>query len=673
MSSGRCRFLRLLPCLALALPALAGAADAVLDPSLMDPQVRPQDDLFRAANGRWLRDTPIAADQSDAGAIRDLRDRSDGRVRRIVEDLAARAAPAGGDAQKVAAYYRSFIDEALLDEAGNAPLASGLAAVDAIRSRTDLAALFGHWQGVVPVPLAVTINPDARRPDLYRAQVWQSGLGLPDRDYYLKPGPRFQAARSAYRTYLETLLRLAGDAGSKPHAGRVLALETRLAKVQWPLEESSDSLRTYNPTALRQLARSAPGLDWGALFEAAALPALQTVSVSQPSYARALAQTVAKASLADWQLYLRARWLDAHAHVLPKAYRDAGFAFHGKALSGRQQPLPRWQQAVAALDTALGEAVGRLYVQQHFPAANKARMQELVAQLMKAYAQSIDSLAWMGPKTKQRAQAKLAKVTTKIGYPERWRDYGGLEVRNGDALGNFERAGRFEHERQARREGQPVDRSEWGMTPQTVNAYYDPSVNEIVFPAAILEPPYFDIDADDASNYGSIGATIGHEISHGFDNDGSRYDGDGKLTDWWTRSDRKAFDALGAQLAAQFNAYQPIAGHRINGRLTLGENIADLSGLEVAFRAYHLALNGKAPPVIDGMSGDQRFFMAYAQSWREKTRDEDTLKQLASDPHAPAEYRANGSVVNADAFHRSFGTRPGDAMFKPGARRIRIW
>jgi len=665
--------------LAIALLALhsglagAQALGAGLDRSGFDAAVRPQDDLFKAVNGQWVKDTPIPADKANYGTFIQLRDRSDERVRKVVEELAATPAAAGSNEQKVGSYYRSFIDEAAIERAGLAPLAPWLAQVSGLKSKAELATVMGQWQGLVAMPLSTRISPDRKEPGIYRVVVWQGGLGLPDRGYYLEDNERFAKARAAYLVYIETLLRLNGDAHAAQGAKTVLALEKRLAQVQWAPVDNRNAVKTYNPITPADLQRADPGLDWSRFFNAAALPVIDRLSVGQPSYAKALAQRVHEVPLADWKLYLRVRLLDAAAPVLPRAFREAHFAFNGRAIQGNEQEKPRWQQATAALDAALGEAVGQGYVARYFPPAYKARMRELVGNLLAAYGQSIDGLTWMGPQTKLRAKEKLSKYTVKIGYPDSWRDYSALTVRDGDALGNQMRANRFAYERRARRVGQPVDRSEWGMTPQTVNAYYNPTVNEIVFPAAILEPPFFDMNADDAANYGAIGAVIGHEISHGFDDQGSQYNGDGKLDNWWTDDDRKAFDQLTASLAAQYGAYEPIAGHKLNGRLTLGENIADLSGLQISYKAYHLALAGKPAVVIDGLTGDQRFFLSWAKAWRSKAREARTLQLLTIDPHSPPEFRANGAAVNHDGFQESFNTHPGDGMYKPVDARIRIW
>ncbi|MBX3621079.1 MAG: M13 family metallopeptidase [Rhizobacter sp.] len=644
-----------------------------LDRAGFDTSVRPQDDLFRAVNGQWLKDTPIPADKSGYGTFIELRDRADERVKKIVEELAATASPAGSNEQKIGAYYRSYIDEAAIDKAGLAPLEPWLAELDAVNDKTRLAALMGRWQGRVDLPLGAYVQPDPKEPGVYRALVWQGGLGLPDRGYYLEAGDRYAKAREAYLGYVQTLLSLQGDRHAVQHARRVVAFEKRLAQGQWAPVDNRDAVKTYNPSTVPALTKSAPGLAWDAFFKGAELTRIDHLSISQPSYARVFARLAHDAPLADWKLYLRVRLLDGGAQVLPKPFRDAHFAFHGKAIQGSEQPTPRWQRATAALNGALGEAVGQVYVARYFPPANKARMQQLVDNLLAAYGQSIDGLTWMSPETKLRAKDKLAKYGRKIGYPDKWRDYSALEVRDGDAFGNDMRAGRFDFLRLARRVGQPVDRSEWAMTPQTVNAYYSQGRNEIVFPAAILEPPFFDMSADDAANYGAIGAVIGHEISHGFDDQGSQYDGDGKLSNWWTPADRKAFDALGDRLVAQYSAYEPLPGQKLNGRLTLGENIADLSGLQIAYKAYRMSLKGEAAPTVDGLSGDQRFFMAWAQAWRFKMREARALQLLTIDPHSPPEFRANGSAVNHDAFHQAFGTHPGDGMYKPADERIRIW
>ena len=654
---------------ALAAPPVSG-----LDLKGFDAQSRPQDDLFRAANGHWLDRTEIPADKSSYGTFIQLRDQSDARVRRIIEELAAKKPKAGSVEQKIGQYYAAYMDTAAIDKAGLKPVQPWLDSISAIQNGEQLAAWLGQSQGLVNTPVLLTIEADFKKPTINRLLTWQGGLGLPDRDYYLKKDDeRMAKARAAYVGYLEQLAKAAGEADAAAAAQRVMALEQRIAELHWTQVDNRDPVKVYNPMSPAELAKAAPGFDWAGFLKAARVGDQELLSVSQPSFTIGVAKLFGEVGLADWKLYLRLRSLDAMAGVLPKSLRDAHFAFHGTALTGAKSELPRWQKAVTEVNGALGEAVGQVYVARHFPPEAKARMVKLVDNLLAAYKESIDGLSWMTPATKAQAQDKLSKYMVKIGYPEHWRDYAQLEVRAGDALGNNQRAARFEWARQAAKAGKPVDRREWLMTPQTVNAYYNPLQNEIVFPAAILQPPFFDMKADDAVNYGAIGAVIGHEISHGFDDSGAQFDGDGALRNWWTEDDRKAFEAVGAKLVAQYEGYEPIPGKHLNGKLTLGENIADLSGLQVAYKAYLRSLGGKPAPVIDGYTGQQRFFLGWSQAWREKAREERRLQLLTVDPHSPPEFRANGAAVNHDGFHEAFSTKPGDKMFKPSAERIRIW
>jgi putative endopeptidase len=648
---------------------------AGIDRSGMDKSVRPQDDLYLAMNGTWVKNTQIPPDKAIWGAFIDLRELSDKRVREIAEGLAATHPAPGSNAQKVDDYYRAFLDEAAIDKAGLAPVEASLKDVDSIKDAGMLVGLMGHWQGVVGMPLQVDANPDLDDPGVYIADFRQGGLGLPDRDYYLKDGERFTKARTAYATYLATLFALAGDssADAAAHATQVIALETKVATAQWPRDKTRDPRLAHNPKTPAELEALAPGFDWNTFEAQAQLQPGKIIVVRQPSYATDLAGLVKSEPLETWKLYLKARRLDAAAPVLPKAFRDASFQFRDVALSGVSEQQPRWQLGVAQANLALGEAIGQLYVAKYFPPAYRARMQALVANLMKAYSTSIDGLTWMSPATKKEAHAKLAKYGVKIGYPDAWRDYSALEIRAGDALGNADRGRAFEYRRQIVRVGAAVDRSEWGMTPQTVNAYYNGNMNEIVFPAAILQPPFFNVAADDATNYGAIGAVIGHEISHGFDDKGSQLDGDGRLRNWWTDDDRKAFEDITGRLVAQYSAYEPLDGQHLNGKLTLGENIADLSGLQIAYKAWKMSLGGKKAPVIDGLTGEQRFVYGFAQVWRSKIRDEEALKRIATDPHSPGRFRADGATINADVFHDAFHTKPGDKMWKAPEDRLRLW
>ena len=660
-----------------ALLLIAGLSHAApnsgLDLPSFDRSVRVQDDLFRSVNGSWIKNTEIPADKSYYGSFIKLRDLSDQRVRAIVEELAAKPQAKGSVQDKIAAFYSAYVDTAAIEKAGLAPLQPLLASIDAIQSSKELATWLGRMQGVVNGPVALGVDPDFKEPLVNRTATWQGGLGMPDRDYYLKDDDKLTKVREAYRVYLTELARLAGEKDPTAVAAGVLALERQLAETHWSKVDNRNPVKLYNPMTPAELAQRAPGFDWSAFFAGAQLAGIDRLSVSQPSMVEGAAKLFESVPLASWKQYLKLRVIDENAVVLPQAFRAAHFAFQGKAQTGATEERPRWQQGIGEVNGALGEAIGQVYVERHFPAAYKARMLELVGNLMAAYRESIDGLSWMSAETKAGAQAKLAKYTVKIGYPEVWRDYSKLEVKAGDALGNRIRAGQFEWQRQAQRAGKPVNRKEWFITPQTVNAFYDPTRNEIVFPAAFLEAPYFDMKADDAANYGAIGGVIGHEISHGFDDQGSQFDGDGALRNWWTEADRKAFEAIGDKLAAEFNSYEPIPGKHVNGRLTMGENIADLSGIQVAYKAYKRSLGGKPAPVLDGFSGEQRFFLGWAQAWRSKAREERVMQLLTTDPHSPDQFRANGPAANTDGFHEAFATKPGDKMFKPGEQRIRIW
>ena len=651
----------------------AATPSSGLDLPGFDTAVRAQDDLFRAANGAWVSKTEIPADKSSFGTFIQLRDLSDQRVRVIVEELAAKPQAKGSVEQKIAAFYGAYSNLAAIDKAGLVPVQAMLKSITAIKTRRDLARWLGQAQGTVSTPVALWVTADFKQPQMNRAVTWQGGLGMPDRDYYLSADDKLTQTRKAYEDYLTTLAHLAGEKQPAAMAAQVLALERRIAEVHWDKVENRNPVKRYNPMTPAELAQLAPGFDWPVFLAAGQLAGIDRLSVSQPSAVVGIAKLFAEVPLKQWQAYLKLRVLDDAAGVLPKAYREAHFAFHGAALTGAKEEMPRWQQGIGEVNGALGEAIGQVYVARHFPPVYKARMVELVANLMTSYGDSIDGLAWMSPATKTAAKDKLSKYSVKIGYPDVWRDYSKLDVRAADAFGNRARSGRFEWARVAQRAGKPVNRSEWRMTPQTVNAYYNPSMNEIVFPAAILQPPFFDMAADDAVNYGAIGAVIGHEISHGFDDQGSQFDGDGALRNWWTDADRKAFDAIGAQLVAQYEKYEPIPGKTLNGKLTLGENIADLSGLQIAYKAYLRSLGGKPAAVIDGYSGPQRFFLGWSQAWREKAREERSMQLLTTDPHSPPKFRANGAAINHDGFHEAFGTQPGDEMFKASEQRIRIW
>ncbi|AUH53623.1 peptidase M13 [Chromobacterium sp. ATCC 53434] len=642
-----------------------------IDTGNFDRSVRPQDDIYLAVNGKWLDTHEIPPTESWEGAFKELRDLSEARSRGLIEGSSVQA---GGNQQRIAALYASFMDEAMADKKGLQPLEPDLQAVTMLSGRGELLRLLGGWQsGNVRLPLALEVGIDAKDATAYLPELSQSGLAMPDRDYYLGKDARFAKARAAYQGYLERLFRLAGYAQPEKRAKRVMALETKLAQLQRSRVDNRDPQKRYNKMTLAQLGKLAPKLDWHGFFAAAGIADPGLFNVDQPEYVKGLALLLQKEPLLVWQDYLIAHTLDGYAPYLDKALSDARFDFYGKALSGAKEQRPRWKRGVQLVEGSLGEALGQLYVAKYFPPENKQKMQQLVANLMQAYHQSIDGLSWMGPATKQAAQYKLSKYMLKIGYPDHWRDYDGLALKADDLVGNVKRSSHFEYQWQLSHLGKPVDRTEWGMTPQTVNAYYNPSQNEIVFPAAILQPPFFSVAADDAANYGGIGAVIGHEISHGFDDQGSQFDADGNLRDWWTAEDKERFHELTSKLVAQYNAYEPLPGKHVNGELTLGENIADNAGLQIAYKAYQLSLGGKPAPVIDGMSGDQRFFYGFAQIWRGKARDEALLARLVSDPHSPEAFRAIGATSNSDAFQQAFGVKSGDKMFKPEDKRIRIW
>jgi predicted metalloendopeptidase len=519
-------------------------------------------------------------------------------------------------------------------------------------------------------------SPRTRRdPQRYVATVHQAGLGLPDRDYYLNDDDaRLKAIRGEYVEHVSRMLGLAGVAAPAQAAQQVLAVEVRLARAQWSRVENRDPVRTYNKVTIAELEALSPRYPWRGWLAATKLAGrIDALVVSQPSYLASLGETLEAMPLDAWKAYFKYHLVRAYAPYLSKPFVDENFAFAGTALSGTPRNLPRWKRGVALVEGALGEDLGRLYVARHFLPQDKARVEALVDNLLRAFRQSIDELDWMGAQTKQEARAKLAKLRPKIAYPSRWRDYAALRVERDDLVGNVTRARRFEYERALAKLGRPIDREEWSIPPQTVNAYYSRLGNEIVFPAAILQPPFFDAAADDAANYGGIGAIIGHEISHGFDDSGSQADGDGRLRNWWTDDDRQRFNAKTKALVAQYSAFEVVPGYRVNGALTLGENIADNAGLAVAYKAYRLSLGGRPAPVVDGLSGDARFFRGFAAVWRNKTREQQAIVLVKTDPHAPGEFRANGSLRNQAAFHSVFGVGPGDRMYLPPEQRVTIW
>ena len=660
--------------------ALAGGAQAQagslgVDTTAFDRSVRPQDDFFAFVNGTWLRNTPIPGDRTGVSSFSLLADRSEAARRQILEEFAAapNRAP-GSDPQKLGDFYASFLDSARVEQLGAKPLEADLAYIRGLRARADLPVAFARLRKLgLTGPFGVSVGQDPKQSDRYTVLMNQAGLGLPDRDYYLQQNERFNTIRAAYATYLETLLRLAGESDPAGKAQRVIALETRLAERQWDRVRSRDRNATYNQLTLDQLRALTPGYDWAAHLREAGLNGVATVIVRQPSYFSGADSVLSAAPVEDVKAYLAARLLDQAAPYLSSPFVRANFEFRNRTLQGVTEMRPRWRRGIATVEANLGEMLGKEYVARNFRPESKARMERLVANLREAFRQGIDSLEWMSPATRAQAHDKLSKFTVKIGYPETWRDYSAVTVRRDDLLGNLRRVNLADYERNIGRLGKPVDRTEWGMTPQTVNAYYSSTNNEIVFPAAILQAPFFDPNADDAVNYGAIGAVIGHEISHGFDDQGRKSDGLGNLRDWWAPEDAAAFQQRTDMLVAQYAGYSPVEGMNVNGRLTLGENIGDLSGLAVAYRAYQLSLGGRPAPVIGGFTGDQRFFLGWAQIWRSKARDEALREQLMTDTHSPGRFRTNGVLVNFPAFYSAFGVREGDKMYLPADKRVKIW
>jgi putative endopeptidase len=660
------KILPALACLTVAGTAFAdGASPAVsgIDATAMDRSVRPQDDLFRFVNGAWLANTPFPAEYASAGIGIMLLEKAQADVQAILLE----------DQGKLHDMYTSFMDEKKVEERGLEPLTPLFAGITAIDGPAALAKFFGRAQGLgISVPLAVYVYPDARNSAYNVAYLDQDGLGMPNRDYYLKSEAEYVEFRRKYVEYLAKLLTLAGEGEGPARAAKILELETRIATDQWTPVENRDPVKTYNRHGLDSARELAPLFDWQGYITASGLPSGEFI-VRQPSYATALGKHLSAADLAVWKDYLKIRTIGAYARVLPAPFVEASFDFNSRTLRGTETLRPRWKRAVQETDNAMGEAVGKAYVVRHFPPEAKARMDRLVQNLLAEFDRGIEALEWMSAPTRAEAHAKLRKINVKIAYPDKWRSYDGLEIRPDDLVGNVMRANQFEWNWQAARAGKPKDPSEWFMTPQTVNAYYLPTNNEIVFPAAFLQPPYFNMQADDAANYGAIGSVIGHEISHGFDDRGRQFDGDGNLRDWWAPEDNEKFTAKAAGLVKQYGAFQALPGLNVNGELTLGENIGDLSGAAVAYRAYVSSLGGAEALVIDGYTGPQRFFLGYAQAWRTKWREGLMREVVLTDPHAPSEFRANGVVANMDEFYAAFGLKEGDKLWRPAAERVRIW
>ena len=637
-----------------------------------DTSVAPGADFYAYADGTYLKKLQIPPDRSRFGNFDALQAVSEDRVHTLLEKAARESDDFGGDESKVGAFYRAFLDVLRVDALGARPMAPELAQIRAADSREAIAALMGKAQrSFYGSVFDLAIGVDAKDPQHYAVYLGQAGLGLPDRDYYLKP--EFAVQKAKYQAYVAQLLRLEDWPDADAQAKAIVAMETQIAQVSWTLTQERDPTKVYNPMTPAELGKAAPGFDWRGFLDGADLGDTQRVVVAEntavPEIARIFAATPVE-TLQAWEAFNVA---DSAAPFLSRDFVDARFEFRGKTLSGQQEQRPRWKRGVSALNGEMGEAVGRLYVAAYFPAASKAKMEAMVGNIRAALAARIQHVTWMSDATKARALQKLAMLRVKIGYPSKWRDFTALQISEDDLYGDVERTAAFDWRRKLKHLSEPVDATEWSMSPQTVNAYYSTVRNEIVFPAAILQPPFFDPGADMAVNYGGIGAVIGHEITHGFDDNGRHYDGTGALTDWWTDDDSTNFVGRTKVLGAQFSAFQPLPGVHVNGDQTMGENIADLGGMLLALDAYHASLNGRPAPVIDGLSGDQRLFLSFAQIWRLAIRPDELRRELASDVHAPADDRVNGAVRNIDAWYAAWNVKPGDPLYLPPDQRVRIW
>jgi putative endopeptidase len=666
-----------------------------VDLSYVDPTARPQDDLFGHVNGRWLTEYQIPADRATDGAFRALYDRAEEQIRDLITEAATAAQSGTGtdaDGQRIGDLYASFMDEQTVRRRGLAPLLDELADIDAADTPEALAAALGALQRTgVGGGTSLYVDTDSKDSSRYLLHLSQSGIGLPDESYFRDE--QHSAILAAYPRHIAAMFALvydgAGRGAADDHeatAAAIVALETKIAAAHWDVVKRRDADLTYNLRTLAEVTDEAPGFDWtGWLTSLGAHssddPGRPTeVVVRQPDFLTEFAAIWASENLQDWKNWARWRVIHARASLLTDELIAEDFAFYGRTLSGTEEIRDRWKRGVSVVERLMGDALGRLYVERYFPPRAKARMDELVANLREAYRSSISTLDWMTPQTREKALVKLDKFTPKIGYPRRWRDYSALVIERGDLYGNFRRGYAVEYDRELAKLGGPVDRDEWFMTPQTVNAYYNPGMNEIVFPAAILQPPFFDADADDAANYGGIGAVIGHEIGHGFDDQGAKYDGDGNLVDWWTDEDRTEFALRTQALIDQYEEFVPRelaaedgGAHHVNGAFTVGENIGDLGGLSIALLAYQLSLNGQTAPVIDGLTGPQRVFYGWAQVWRTKSREAEAIRRLAVDPHSPPEFRCNGVVRNLDSFYEAFEVQETDSLYLEPQRRVRIW
>jgi predicted metalloendopeptidase len=641
-----------------------------------DTSVRPQDDFYRYVNGKWLDTTAIPADKAAWGSFYEIREQSQKALREIIETATNNQnGIQDKDSQKIGDLYKSFMNESKIETLGLAPLQNELAQIDSVKNKKEIPGLIAHLSKIgVTAPYGFFVHQDNRDATKYVVDLNQSGLGLPDRDYYLLRDAKLKKILDEYNKHVAKILALSGDANAIKNAKAVVALETKLARIQWTNTELRDPIKGYNRFEIQKLDALAPDLGLKNFLSVSGLDGkINYIIVGEPSYFKKLNGIFKKIPISVWQSYFRFHLISGYAPYLSKEYINENFAFNGTILSGVPEMKPRWQRGVSLVDNLLGEAMGKLYVAKYFPPENKIRVEKLVNNLLESYKQSIEKLEWMNPQTKKEALGKLSKFTMKIGYPKKWIDYSTLEIKADDLVGNVMRANIFEDNRNIAKLGKPIDREEWHMSPQTINAYYNSEMNEIVFPAAILQPPFFNAKADNAVNYGGIGVIIGHEISHGFDDNGSQYDGTGNLRNWWTTQDQEKFAKKTKALVSQYSAYEPVKGYHVNGDLTLGENIADNSGATIAFKAYHLSLGNTTAPIIDGFTGDERFYIGFAQVWRSKIRENVAITYLKSDPHSPDQSRTNGTLVNQQGFYETFGAKEGDKMYLPPEKRVSIW
>jgi putative endopeptidase len=648
-----------------------------------DVNVRPGDDFYRHAGGNWLATTPMPTDRVRWGTFEVVGVQAEEQVHAILERLASAPESAEGARRMAGEFYAAFMDADAIEAKGLTPAKPALDAIAGARTHEDVAALlqrpaFGTVNGGranpgLTTPIGIGITIDQKNPDRYVVGVSHGGLGLPEREYYLRQDDQFATIRTKYREHIARVFRLTGDATADQQAAAILALETEIAKLHWPAAKRRERDLTYNFHTRADLEKLAPSFPWAAALESMGLEKQDAFVVRELDAIPPLATLFRNTPVATWRTYMTYHWLRSRSSLLPKAYDDEYFEFYGRTLNGQPEQRARWKRGVGAANASVGMAVGEAYVAQHFPAESKAKMLSLVENVRRAYAERIDQLPWMSPATKVVAKEKLATFRTKIGYPDRWRDYSALTVKRDDPMGNAERIAEFEWRRQLEEVGRKPDRDEWFMAPQTVNAYYNPVFNEIVFPAAILQPPFFDPAADPAINYGAIGGVIGHEMGHGFDDQGSKSDPRGVLRTWWNEEDVAAFKTLGDRLADQYSQFEPLPGLKLNGRLGLGENIGDLGGLSVAHRAYQMSLDGRPAPVVDGLKGEQRFFYGWAQVWRSLYRDQSLRNQVMTGPHSPGEFRVNGVVRNMDAWYEAFDVQPGDRLYLAPEERVRIW